>query len=1083
MCYRFICILPRLFFTKNTMRSLQKKHAMLLFNISALFVSIVFLFVLVTKSADSGRQVDAQNVGCDSNSATCVQVGANAEVDENINLNNTSTKVQDAECSMDCSAVGDEPTCWTHAGSGCMWDATGAGACVCGDYSGGGDPGGDGEVTFSCGDGSVTVHNGTNSNVGMTIGKFRKNAQTINDVDPQCLASGSTQGVSVPPGDHSYSVSKPSCGSWQFEAFYNGEQVCVSNGCETDGCGIALGGEEADLAITKTDSKDPVMPGELFKYNLKVENLGPDTAQNVKVTDTLPGQLVFQSVSQGCSFDYTTRTVSCTLTNMPKSGVAQYEVNVQLANDLDGIDQISNTAKVGSDTPDPNLTNNEDTENTRIIYPTNSDLEITKTGYVNTNTNLSWWYPDSYKNFGEFLTYFINVKNNGNLVANDVVITDQFIPATRIRPDGTPEKVQVMYLPDYSSNTCTLISGDKTYNLLVGCELGSIQPGASRQVYVSVVPYPYEKDTLGTRYALGQIINDACIQGTDNCDREDLDMADFEIVKNGPELVRVGNSYDYTLNVKNYGPYEAANVQVFDKIPSYFTLNSATPSRGRCDYDESTRLLRCWLASDNNKFNVGDTATVKLNLKVNNSNDSDKLCNVADVRSGRYDPYIGNNTSKFCSTIVVDMPDVTVTKTGTPEPVMLNGDLKYTFVVTNIGDAQANDVKLTDHLPAALNYSNVDVDSSQCDYTNGELACNFGTMQAGASLTFHLTTSVLGSFTGDDFINTAYVSTTSKESNTNNNQSSWKSTVNRTVNMTVTKTDTVDPVTAGGPSFSYNVKIVNNGPATAHNVYAVDTLPAGFNPLFATGDIAGGSCTVNSSNWTFTCELNGDLEVGETWNLSVNVQVASYVTAGTYTNVVTAYADENKTGVKATEDTTVLNSSDIGITKYDDIDPANPGDVLTYTVVVQNYGASIANNVVMTDTLPAGLTFLAAQPTQGSCNYSSGKVTCNLGTMAVNATISIAIVTQVDENTLGVIYNTATVTTSTQDNNPNNNSVTIDTTVKEPEVLGVTIPDKLAPTGDSLVVNIALTAVMILGFLTLFAKYFRNKRELMFTEP
>ncbi|MCA9382294.1 DUF11 domain-containing protein [Candidatus Dojkabacteria bacterium] len=1070
------------------MLNLQKKHAMMLFNVSALFVSAVFLFVLVTKSADSGRQVGAEG----ESDSSIVGLQSSTEAGQAVTQSTSATDVKEVEgvsCSADqdaeCAKYTDQGECWSNAEKwkplGCMWYGDPfTGQCGCGDYSGGGDP--NGEVTFDCGEGSVTVHNGSNSSIDLTVGNFTKNANSLGDVDDQCLAAGTPGKVSVAKGTSTISVNKPACGSWQLDVFYEGKQVCVSNGCETGGCPEP--GVSADLAITKTDSKDPVMPGEAFKYNLKIENLGPDTAQNVKVSDVLPGNLVFQSVTQGCNFDATTRALSCSLANMPKSGTATYEVNVKLNEDVKTIDKISNTASVKSDTFDPNMANNTDTELTSIVYPSGPDLEITKTGYVNTNNNLHWWYPDSYKQFGEYLTYFMTVTNNGTATANDVVVTDQFIPATRIL-NGVPEKVKVMYLPSYSSPSCTLISGDKTYDLLVGCKVGNIAPGATAKVYVSVVPYPYEKDTLGTRYALGQIINDACIQGTDNCDREDLDMADFEIVKNGPELVRVGKNYEYTLNVKNYGPYEAANVQVFDQIPSYFTLNSVTTSRGTCEYNESTRLLRCRLASDDNKFYPGNTATVKLNLKVNGSSEPDKLCNTADVRSGRYDPYIGNNTSTFCSKIVEDIADVTVIKTATPEPAMVGGNLNYTFTVKNIGDTTADNVTLTDNLPSSLDYSNVAVDTDACDYSSlsGKLTCDFGSLNADTSVVFHVSTKIAQAFTGSDFINTAYVATTSKESNYDNNQSSWKTTVNRTVNMTVTKTDDTDPVTAGGSPFNYNVKIVNNGPAVAHNVYAVDTLPAGFSPLFATGDIAGGSCTINASAWTFTCELNGDLAVGQTWNLSVNVQVQSYVAAGTYTNIVTAYADENTKGVKATEDTTVLNSSDVGITKTDDIDPANPGDVLTYTLTVTNYGVSVANNVNVADTLPDGLTFLAASPTQGSCTYASGVVSCSLGSMAVGSVVSIAVVTQVDSDTLGVIYNTATVTTTTPDNNPDNNSVTIDTTVKEPQVLGVTIPSKLAPTGDSLLSNLVLTAVMILGFFTLILGFYKTRINQMYMEP
>ena len=45
---------------------------------------------------------------------------------------------------------------------------------------------------------------------------------------------------------------------------------------------------EADLAITKVDSPDPVFTGDNLTYLLTVTNSGPDNATGVNVTDTLP---------------------------------------------------------------------------------------------------------------------------------------------------------------------------------------------------------------------------------------------------------------------------------------------------------------------------------------------------------------------------------------------------------------------------------------------------------------------------------------------------------------------------------------------------------------------------------------------------------------------------------------------------------------------------------------------------------------------------------------------------------------------------------------------------------------------------
>src|SRR4029079_8343246 len=53
----------------------------------------------------------------------------------------------------------------------------------------------------------------------------------------------------------------------------------------------------ADLAITKTDSPDPVITGNDVTYTVTVTNNGPDAATSVTVTDNLPAETTFVSCS------------------------------------------------------------------------------------------------------------------------------------------------------------------------------------------------------------------------------------------------------------------------------------------------------------------------------------------------------------------------------------------------------------------------------------------------------------------------------------------------------------------------------------------------------------------------------------------------------------------------------------------------------------------------------------------------------------------------------------------------------------------------------------------------------------------
>jgi uncharacterized repeat protein (TIGR01451 family) len=109
----------------------------------------------------------------------------------------------------------------------------------------------------------------------------------------------------------------------------------------------------------------------------------------------------------------------------------------------------------------------------------------------------------------------------------------------------------------------------------------------------------------------------------------------------------------------------------------------------------------------------------------------------------------------------------------------------------------------------------------------------------------------------------------------------------------------------------------------------------------------------------------------------------------------------------------------LSITKTGHPDPVVAGTQLTYTLTVSNAGPSHARNVIVTDTLPAGVT-----PT--------GDVTCQWDLIPVGQSRSCEIVVTVNPGTLGVITNTAIVSSDAEDLDPSNNRTDIDTTVTGP---------------------------------------------------
>src|SRR4029450_12440551 len=90
--------------------------------------------------------------------------------------------------------------------------------------------------------------------------------------------------------------------------------------------------------------------------------------------------------------------------------------------------------------------------------------------------------------------------------------------------------------------------------------------------------------------------------------------------------------------------------------------------------------------------------------------------------------------------------------------------------------------------------------------------------------------------------------------------------------------------------------------------------------------------------------------------------------------------------------------------------PTPLNGIVNYSLTVTNKAADTATNVQVAEPAPAGITYLTASPSQGTCSLSPALITCNLGSLAAGQTVTIAITARA--TTVGSHTNTATVTGS-----------------------------------------------------------------------
>ncbi len=508
--------------------------------------------------------------------------------------------------------------------------------------------------------------------------------------------------------------------------------------------------EVADLSVTKTamgevggcgqllQQEDGVTPGNKITYRVTVSNNGPSRAENVVIKDRLPAGVtvtdwsvtdglgnVRGSCNLGTAGSWLDQLVCgidtlATGTGSPPRGPVTLEFTAIVDPAIPAGAILENDVVVMSDQFDDDNSDNF-ASSLVMAYPV-ADLRIDKSG------------PSEHA-AGTTETYHLHIGNNGPSVAQNVMVADVVPPGMRIlratvmggqNPNGVLGNACVIH------NLYSFDPFNLQYNPsnAVTCDLGNLPPGleGERDIAIDVYVMPdVEDSTPLTNYAYvfsGTLLGQ---EYTPDCDYENnvtewtttaLTMADLWLTKDSePQKVYAGEQKKYIIRVGNDGPADAQNVVVRDVLPPGVTYETDTdhcvlvddPQTPGQDLDCSLGTIKAgqvvefwiWVRVDP-CLPAGTTivnwACVPWEPGVNTTlGDPDPSDNCDDAKN-----------------LVLQKSDLRIVKFGKMDGQVRAGEvLTYTIMIDNLGPSCATDVALKDLLQSSERFEVIDVFSDR----------------------------------------------------------------------------------------------------------------------------------------------------------------------------------------------------------------------------------------------------------------------------------------------------------------------------------------------------------------------------------
>ena len=474
----------------------------------------------------------------------------------------------------------------------------------------------------------------------------------------------------------------------------------------------------------------------------------------------------------------------------------------------------------------------------------------------------------------------------------------------------------------------------------------------------------------------------------------------------------VGSNITYTIQINNNGRAPFTGVTNLVQISSNAPIISASSTAGNISTNAGIVTLN--IGNMTNNASITETVVIGAPSPGVFTN----TATVTGIETATLEPNTDNNVSSFISTIQ-GIADARITSmSASPNPVIVGSNLTYTITVGNKGPWPATSVVLTDTLPASVTFVSA-VTNASTTYTYdtnnpGIVAFSFSnlllTNGGSATVMINVTPTAPGVIQ-----NNASISAFELDQNPANNSSSVSTTVNALADVGVGLTG---PTTGMASSnLTYTLRVTNYGPYAASSTIATETIPAGAS--YVTATTSQGSVATNNGVVTWTLGNIGSNGVATlTLTLKANSDGLLSNTVSVTNSTATDLVMSNNS---ATLNTAVGPAADIALSQAITAGTALVTSNFTVTVTLTNQGPSISTNIVLTDSLPAGLSLQSFQaPPGSSSSQANGLITCNIPSLVNGAAANLTLnfYAAVD----GSFTNTASVSAGTPDLNPNNSS-------------------------------------------------------------